>query len=97
MFGSGGVSAWENIRTAPRNETPVRVRTADGFELVARFIQGFISEDEEDCGGWVAEEDGVHPDDWCDGVCWSSNSDGNPSDPPVAWLNPDHINPPEAS
>ena len=83
------MSDWAEIRTAPRDGSDIEVMTAGGFEMRARWErQGLINEAGDDCGGWVASDEGLHPACWTDGVCWESNEDELPSDPPIKWRSP---------
>jgi len=76
---------WRDIKTAPKDSTEIKLKTFDGFELTGSWQSGFMDSDENECGGWVASEDSKYPKDWCEGVCWSVNSDLNASDQPVLW------------
>lgn len=79
------MSEWKPISTAPMDGTRVRLRTMGGFELVGFFTGGFVNSGEQDCGCWQAAEEGKHPKCWTDGVCWASNDECLPSDPPTEW------------
>lgn len=72
------------IETAPRDGQVILVRTEAGVELVCRWTDGLLDSDENDCGGWAAEDD--YPPSWTDGICWKANDAGVQSDPPVAWF-----------
>jgi len=71
---------WRPIATAPRDGTPVRLRTADGCIVFAQWAQV------EDFQTWLAVTEAAHPPSWDDGVCWDLSADGEPSDPPTHWL-----------
>lgn len=84
---TGRTKMFNPIDTAPLDGTPVEVKTAGGFTFKAAFQDhGFMNELEEECGCWVAEGEG-EPECWTDGVCWESNADERPSDPPIGWCN----------
>ncbi|MGW9333608.1 hypothetical protein [Bosea sp. NPDC055594] len=77
---------WYTLASAPLDGRDIDILTAGGFELRARYErQGFINEAGDDCGGWVSSEEDKHPPCWTDGVCWGSNEDESPSDPPIMW------------
>jgi len=76
---------WNETDRAPY-DTPVEVRTLDGKKFRARLLRdASMTEDEKPCDQWQAEEGEEYPPCWSDGSCWSSNEDGNVSDPVVAW------------
>ena len=78
----------EPIKTAPMDGTEITVKTAGGKTFRASWSWGFVvDEDEKDCEAWVAAHKGDHPPCWHDGICWASNEDLKPSDPPVEWMN----------
>ncbi|CAM5194471.1 hypothetical protein BTHI11S_00354 [Bosea thiooxidans] len=80
------MSDWAQIRSAPKDGRDIEVLTSGGFEMKARWeSRGFINEAGEDCGAWVASEEGKHPPCWSEGACWESNEDEMPSDPPIMW------------
>ncbi len=71
---------WLPIKTAPYG-TPVVVLTERGqiFKAQRDCI--------DDCPTWrTCEEWDVCPPCWSDGVCWGSNEDDEPSDPPEFWM-----------
>lgn len=78
------MSEWKNIKDAPF-DTAVFIETAGGYQMEARIIDGFMDEDEDDVCGWVAVNEGDCPECWHNDVCWKSNADMNPSDPPIKW------------
>ena len=75
---------WAPMQEAP-TDRPIQVRTAGGYILKAQLFGGFIDSDENDCSCWCAVDVGTAPPSWTDDVCWASNEDEQPSDPPVAW------------
>jgi hypothetical protein len=78
--------AWQGIETAP-SMVPIIVRTVLGCVLMAHWDGCCsVNEDGNECGAWVARDEGVHPACWTHGMTWTSNEDGEPSDMPVAWL-----------
>ena len=79
---SGG---WRDIASAPRDNSHVIVRTALGRVFSAFMGTPVVGESGDDLA-WTAADEGIHPPCWTDGICWSSNEDEEPSDPPVAWL-----------
>lgn len=78
---------WRKMSTAPRDGRDVRLLTAGGFELLARFTHyGFIDARGNDVGSWVASIEDKHPECWTDGAYWKSNENEMESDPPIGWL-----------
>lgn len=74
------------IETAPRDGTIFNAVTKGGYSLRVKREAGFLTDNNENCGGcWVAEDEGDHPDCWTDGVCWMLNENYLPSDPLVSW------------
>jgi hypothetical protein len=72
---------WHDMALAPRTRAII-VKTAAGRILKVKWV--IIGDDAQ---GWgVPEEDDPHPNCWDDGFCWASNSDEEPSDPPVGWI-----------
>lgn len=77
---------WLDVKEVPF-DTPIMVKTYDGAEFKARLvIGGAIDENLNPCCQWKAEEGEDYPDSWCDGCCWSSNSNEEASDPVVKWM-----------
>lgn len=76
---------WQSIKSAPRDGTRVMVKTAVGRKFLAFYDLGLVDDNENECGGWFEEKEGTAPSCWTDGICWASNGDGVPSDPPVEW------------
>ncbi|PZU95595.1 MAG: hypothetical protein DI527_00875 [Chelatococcus sp.] len=76
---------WNDIESAPRDR-PAILLTFQGHVVKAAWQTGFTDENGRDTGAWCATEEGQHPPCWSEGVCWASNEDESPSDPPVAWL-----------
>lgn len=74
------MSEWIPISKALSNMS-VMVRTSNGhvFPATWRDYTGFG-------GQWGADNEGDHPASWTDGLCWSKNVDGKPSDPPVSYM-----------
>jgi hypothetical protein len=70
---------WQSIDSAPTN-TPVVVLT-EGLQSVVAVYMAF----DETKLAWQAHVEGNHPACWTDGVCWASNEDNEPSDPPKWW------------
>lgn len=58
----------------------------NGAVIRAQYDNGLINESGEDCWGWHASIEGVHPPCWTDGICWAENEDGEESVQPVAWM-----------
>lgn len=77
---------WQSMETAPMDGTAFQARVpGHGSDFIIARVDGLLGMDGEDCSSWAVVEDQEPPDDWCDGVCWASNSEGNPSTPPDAW------------
>lgn len=76
---------WQPIETASKYHT-ITLRTAGGFEFEGFWTDSLIDSDDNNCGGWAAEDG--YPPCWTDGVCWEVNADGKPSDPPTHWRSP---------
>lgn len=72
------------MEDAPHGRTII-IRTWTGKSFPASWQMGFLDSEERDCGCWAATEENNHPKDWCDGVCWDSNSNGDPSEPAIGW------------
>lgn len=70
------------ITAAPRDGTVILATTELGLQLTCRWLDTFLTEDEQPCGCWVATTD-TYPECWSGGVCWESNVDGIRSDQPV--------------
>jgi transcription elongation factor Elf1 len=75
-----------NMDEAPRNGTVVLLKVGESMSFDARWQEGFMDSDEQDCGCWVALHEGEHPPCWSEGVCWSSNQDESESIQPTAWM-----------
>lgn len=75
---------WHDMASAPTDGTVIRLRLENDSELDATYEGGFLNEDGDDCGCWVAFSDDF-PEDWTDGVCWASNVDMVCSTWPVMW------------
>jgi hypothetical protein len=76
----------EAMDTAPLDGRVIRLHMPDGMSFLAKPMDGLIGEDGEDCWTWgTAGEDEPCPEDWHDGLYWSSNEDGVPSAYPVGW------------
>lgn len=75
---------FNEMASAPTNET-ILLKTWNGKTFPAKWTGGFLDNEEQDCCCWVATEEGNHPKNWDDGVCWGSNSDCLPSEPPIGW------------
>ena len=78
-------SPWKPIASAPRNGDTVAALTKGGRLVKVYWCVDFVETDSGPCSVWVAAGEGQHPDCWDDGVCWETNGDGEPSDPPVLW------------
>lgn len=76
---------WLPIETAPKDGTVIMLQTSGRHILAARWESGFINSDEEPCNCWVEAYEDTAPESWTDGVCWASNEDEEPSDPPIRW------------
>lgn len=70
---------WQPIETAPRN------RPVAGLTRAGKLVKMDWTMLGDDAVGWGAVDEDEHPSCWTDGFCWASNSDGEPSDPPVMW------------
>ena len=80
------MSKWQPIETAPRNGVVVRLKTKGDRTLRASFQWGLENGLGDECGGWFAEDEDEQPPSWTDGICWASNEDERPSDPPIHWM-----------
>jgi hypothetical protein len=69
----------------PPLEQPVIVTMHDGTEFVA--VRIIVRGETEDYAVWATSDEYEPncPECWDDGVCWGSNSNGQPSRKPVAW------------
>jgi len=72
-----------DMSTAP-GDKPILLHMPDGTSFRGE-IDLFPDEDGNDVGGWVCLEEGKEPNDGCDGVCWTSNSNGVASTRPAGW------------
>lgn len=80
------MSDWQSMETAPRDGTAFQARIpGHGEDNIIAWMDGLMTEDGDDCGGWYFAEDQEPPECWTDGVCWASNSEGYPSTQPDAW------------
>lgn len=77
-------TGWRSMEDAPE-DTWVIAKTRWGRILKAQFTWSCEGE-EGPCGAWSVDDGDPHPECWTDGVCWSSNADGEPSDPVVCWM-----------
>ena len=77
---------WRNIDEigVPVDDV-VTVRTQGGKIFQAAWRWGLVDDEDREAGGWHEEVEGDAPACWSDGICWTSNADGNPSDPVVEW------------
>jgi hypothetical protein len=74
---------WKPIATAPMRR-PVRVKTLEGRVFTAS--RDFEAEGEPgESVAWRAVDADFAPPCWSDGVCWASNAECLPSDPPMYW------------
>ena len=73
------------MTTAPRGDDPVRLHMPNGDSFMAILVPVEGNEGPVWTWGSVDEFDPKVPGDWCDGVCWGSNSDGKPSTKPIGW------------
>lgn len=74
---------WRDIASAPTDRSVI-VRTKGGLIFRAAF-DGEVEGPDGPCWAWQADED-LHPRCWTDAICWSSNEDDEPSDPPAYWM-----------
>lgn len=79
------MSEWQPIETAPRDGTAILVKTVGDHYLEAYWGDSLMNKAEHFCSGWFANKEDNHPACWTDGVCWESNADEEPSDPPILW------------
>lgn len=70
------------MKTAPKNR-PIVLWTKGGSVVLADWTSI-----DDDTDSWVAVNEGEHPPSWDEGTCWKFNSDDEPSDPPIAWMEP---------
>ena len=75
------MSYWQPIADAPRDNTSVIVKTSSGSVFAASWYD-YTGEGAQ----WGADEEGLHPDCWTDGLCWYRNEDDEPSDQPIAFV-----------
>jgi len=79
------INPWNyNMDEAPKDGTVV-VLWLDKMTLEAHWENSFMNDNEETCGGWVAESEFDYPESWSDGCCWGSNADMNESSQPIGW------------
>jgi len=72
---------WQPMDAAPRSR-PIIVLTKAGRIIKAKWVRL----DDDNAGWGTPEEDDPRPRCWDDGFCWASNSDEEPSDPPICWI-----------
>lgn len=70
------------METAPADRS-IRLRMPDGASFAAHLIP--VQDEEGTCWTWAVANESDAPDDWCEGVCWASNSHGKPSARPIGW------------
>lgn len=70
---------WQPIETAPKTGESIILRAGKW-----RFEAQWTHLDGDTCG-WAASYEGEHPPCWCDGFCWGSNSNEQPSLRPTHW------------
>jgi hypothetical protein len=75
---------WMPIETANKYASSIRLRLASGIELDGFWHDQLIDDHGRDCGAWAAVGE-EYPASWTDGICWTSNEDCVPSDPPTHW------------
>ena len=74
------------IATAPKDGTHIQVRIPNhGSDNIVAWVQGFANTNGEKCGAWAFMLDQEPPPCWTDGVCWSSNENGEESIAPIEW------------
>lgn len=76
---------WQPIETAPKYADTVKLRTASGAVLSGFWHDQLLDSDGRECGGWASADGEEYPPCWTDGICWTVNEDGEPSDPPTHW------------
>lgn len=69
--------------TAYPVDRPVRLHMPDGSSFMAQLIA--VEGPADECWTWAEVEEGTAPADWCQGVCWGTNSEGKPSTRPIGW------------
>lgn len=78
-------AGWLDIASAPLDRQII-VQTRSGHIFKAKWVRL----DDETAGWGTMEEGDLHPICWDNGFCWAINSDEEPSDPPVAWIEISH-------
>jgi hypothetical protein len=81
LSSSRGEQGWLAIENAPKTR-PIIGKTAAGRIVKAKWVRL----DDDNAGWGTPEEDDPRPNCWNDGFCWASNSDEQPSDPLVAYI-----------
>lgn len=77
---------WRDIATAPIDGTPIQAKIpGHGSDNIIAWHDGFLDDNENDCGCWCFIEDQEPPDCWTDGVCWKTNEAGEKSVQPTHW------------
>ena len=77
--------AWQDMDTAPfERDVILHVPGYGSFTAQLRIGAG-MNMDETPADQWQAVNEGDHPECWCDGACWGSNSGGIQSAGPTKW------------
>lgn len=77
---------WRPIDDEARNGQPWLIQTAGDRVFKAQWIEGICEDGNgHGVGAWVAVDEDVRPSCWTDCICWDSNEDEVPSDPPVKY------------
>lgn len=87
QFNSGDESdEWMPIETAPTDGTPFQaIIPGHGSDNIIAATGDIEMYDGSDCWAWAFVEDQEPPESWDDGICWASNSIGEPSVRPTHW------------
>jgi len=83
------VTEWNpDMDAAPRDGTPVEIKTQNGCQFAASFQSGFIDSSCNDTSVWCEVEEDTAPPCWTDGACWAVNENFVESSQPTHWRLP---------